>query len=1008
MRTLLILSFLSACQEPAEWARAYKIDTLKETVGGPKAIARPGDFVIENDRLRFSILGPRPSMGNHTEGGSLVDADLQRLDPSYSKGHGGDQWGELFGTVNLMTSRIRADQGSVEIVSEGSSTEPAVLCTIGDGHAFISLLDFARAFLGGDIRIRTDYVLAPGAPVVQVRSFLDRSQTITCDDDLSDATPVQYTDSAVPLLDVATNDGYAFGDFTLFGGSVDVFAPTIGFDEAGHVNELTTAGVNTFVEPIVLPYLGGSSHGVSYAVMASGGALSVPMFTGSQTAAFGGFIEADQVEDGVIYRYDRWFAVGEGDIGSALDGLHEAASVSVGTVKGHVVERGSGVALSDVSVFAYKPGEDGPYVQWLTDVGQDPRADGSFEGTLPDGRWDLVVHAEGRPLSDKVPVTVTSGSTIDVVLESPQPGSVEYTLVDEFGDRIPGKVSFFRVDDTVTRRPDLGDGYIGGNPAQVSFAAHGHGQIILPPGDYYAVASRGPEYELAYSEDFRVARSSYTRLKLLLARTVDTSGWISADFHVHAMPSPDSGVTLRDRVTTFVAEGVEFMASSDHDAIIDYEPVIQQMDLEQWLSSAPGTEVTTIEIGHFLGFPLRWDPIGDKGGALDWTDLSPIEILDGIRDLGDPSVEDPLVFVAHPRDGLSGYFDQYGFDPYTGTDSAVVEPNFINESANDLISEGLFTMEFDAMEILNAKRFENIRSATTDETDALYDMPGSVSTYELLSRTAAEQAALEAGDAFLSDERPGPLDDWFTTLNLGYRVTALGNSDTHSKTKTEAGCPRNYVQVGTDDPAEITPEAVAEAVKQGRVVTSYGPFVRVGMGNWANGPGTTVVEPGEVELFIEVQSPSWFDVDRVELYENGALIHEWNLEPDHDPLLDLATRVTLTPERDSWYVVIALGEDDLSPMFTPVDIMPIQLQDIVDGAIGELSIGPFDLSSFATNGAPLPRTFPIRPFALTNPIWVDKDGDGFDPPGIPDWLERPPSEDESKSKPLNAFKVCLH
>ena len=146
----------------------------------------------------------------------------------------------------------------------------------------------------------------------------------------------------------------------------------------------------------------------------------------------------------------------------------------------------------------------------------------------------------------------------------------------------------------------------------------------------------------------------------------------------------------------------------------------------------------------------------------------------------------------------------------------------------------------------------------------------------------------------------------------------------------------------------------------------------------------------------------------MELYENGALIHEWNLEPDHDPLLDLATRVTLNPERDSWYVVIALGEDDLSPMFTPVDIMPIQLQDIVDGAIGELSIGPFDLSSFATNGAPLPRTFPIRPFALTNPIWVDKEGDGFDPPGIPAWLERPPSEDESKGKPLNAFKVCLH
>ena len=166
-------------------------------MGGPKAIAMPGDFVIENDRLRFAILGPRPSMGNHTEGGSLVDADLQRLDPSFSKGKGGDQWGELFATVNLMTSRIRAEEGGVEIVSEGSATEPAVICTVGDGRAFLSLLDFARGFLGGDIRIRTDYILEPGAPVVKVRSFLDREQTIT-QDDLSAAEAVQYRTAQSP------------------------------------------------------------------------------------------------------------------------------------------------------------------------------------------------------------------------------------------------------------------------------------------------------------------------------------------------------------------------------------------------------------------------------------------------------------------------------------------------------------------------------------------------------------------------------------------------------------------------------------------------------------------------------------------------------------------------------------------------------------------------------------------------------------------------------------------
>ena len=185
---------------------------------------------------------------------------------------------------------------------------------------------------------------------------------------------------------------------------------------------------------------------------------------------------------------------------------------------------------------------------------------------------------------------------------------------------------------------------------------------------------------------------------------------------------------------------------------------------------------------------------------------------------------------------------------------------------------------------------------------------------------------------------------------------------------------------------------LAEALHEGRVVASYGPFIRFGADQWENGPGSTVVASGEVEFFIEVQSPSWFGVDRVELYENGALIHEWDLADETDPLVDLATSVLVTPQQDSWYVVIAMGNDDLAPVFTPVDIMPVQLQDIVDGAVAEIgALGDFFAGDTET---PIPRTFPILPFALTNPIWIDQDGDGFDPPGIPDWLVPPPEDVE--------------
>ena len=44
----------------------------------------------------------------------------------------------------------------------------------------------------------------------------------------------------------------------------------------------------------------------------------------------------------------------------------------------------------------------------------------------------------------------------------------------------------------------------------------------------------------------------------------------------------------------------------------------------------------------------------------------------------------------------------------------------------------------------------------------------------------------------------------------------------------------------------------------------------------------------------------------------------------------------------------------------------------------------------ASDDVPIPRGFEVIPFALTNPIWVDQNGDGnFMAPGIPEWLERP-------------------
>ncbi len=994
--SLLPLLALCACSAEAPWAKARVIADLDEGIGGPKAIARPGDVVLENDRLRVAILGPRPSFGPHTSGGSLVDADLRRSDPSKLKGQGEDRLAELFATVNLNVGRVHDDEGTVAIVADGSDGGAAIVCVEGPYDPFLTLLSGLWPLVNGpSFRMRTDYILEPGSPAVLLRTVATIGATSGgCDGRLDESVPAALgSEDSLPLIEVAMETGLAFGDFYLQGGSIDVFAPEIGFDEEGYVYEVGQAGANTFHQPIPVDFLAGTGEGVSYGLMPVDGRLFVPMFTSSQTIAVGGVAIGDSAvrgrfPDGTAYRYDRWFTVGQGDVGSVLDHLLEAQGAPRGRVEGFLREAGTGLSLSGVHVFAYKPGAELPWSQWLTDVGEDNQPDGSFGGSLPPGDWELVAHGEGRPTGPRVPVTVREGETLRVVLESPQPGSVRFRVRDELGRALPAKLTFLNLDGEDVRRPDLGDDYIGGKPGAVWFSSEGSGQVVLPPGTWQAVASRGVEYELDWSAPFSLSASSAVELDFTLLRSVDTQGWVSADFHVHAERSFDSGVNLEGRATTMAAEGVEFFTSNDHDSITDYRPVIEHLGLEEFVSTGIGLEVTTLELGHFLGFPLLNDYLAEAGGALDWTDLVPAEIVEGLRLLGDPkAAEPPVVFVGHPRDGILGYFDQFGLDPYESANGKPkVSPSLAVQLTNPLISADTWTEDFDALEILNAKRYEILRTPLTSELQAYAADPDAVSTFRIIERTMEEQQALIEGRETLGGGgHEGTIDDWFNLLNLGYRYTALGNSDTHGKTSIEAGCPRNFVQSEVDDPGFLRPDDIARAVREGRVVASYGPFVRFSIDGAENGPGSTVVNDGEIELSIEVQSPTWFDVSRVELYENGVLIEEFSIPTPNDGVLNLAQTVRRSPTRDAWYVVIALGEGELGPVFTPVDIPPIQLQDVVTDALS----GVPGVGTLLEEAWPIPRASPVHPYALTNPVWVDRDGDGFDPPGLPTWLRGP-------------------
>src|SRR5210317_1707888 len=113
---LILSSVLFGCQNQPLTPSAYTIEDHTQTIGGPKALAQPGDIVLENEYLRAAIIGKRVSMGPHTDGGGLIDADIQRRNPKYANGHGNDQLAEIFSSINMNVPHIDGSNGAVEIL----------------------------------------------------------------------------------------------------------------------------------------------------------------------------------------------------------------------------------------------------------------------------------------------------------------------------------------------------------------------------------------------------------------------------------------------------------------------------------------------------------------------------------------------------------------------------------------------------------------------------------------------------------------------------------------------------------------------------------------------------------------------------------------------------------------------------------------------------------------------------------------------------------------------------
>ena len=833
-----------------------------------------------------------------------------------------------------------------------------------------------------------------------------------------------------------------FGFVTLLGEGQRLFVPgQAGFDMRFHLED------TVYKRPTAIDAIPGevtsmwttSGDGVSYALVAARpfdgnyvenkpmyyptgkpDSLLIPVASASFLGSFWAKAPSSLAAK-ATYSYTGYLAVGSGDVASAQKVVYDLKDtilrpngrefvlrdkVAYGTLSGRVTETPTQLPLKDVSVVI----QDGlgNYVSQAQTL-----ANGRWSAPLPPGKYRAYAVDKSRVVArSEELVEVTEGSAAQIAFELQQPGNVQVVVRDADGRALPSKVSIegvYENDNGLAPRRFLYDLKVGdryrqsdltpddpANPAsrrfleKVMFATHGSAGAELRPGTYTVYASRGLEYDLQ-SAVVVVKPGQTSTVVLTLTHVIDTSGWISADFHVHSVNSVDSDFKLPERVASFATEGVDYMASTDHNFVTDFGPTIDALNLRDWVSSVVGLELTSLEMGHFNAFPiaLQAGPVGH--GSFRWFYRPPGELFAQLRGLGqDPAKT--IVQINHPRDTILGYFNAFNFGTYTGAPTEPVSSFTVDQSPQPDGSPSPydhrnFSTDFDVLEVFNGKRQEMITSfrrpaiSPPGPEPKLPDCGPGLPTKtqdclpavgEIFHRVA-EYTVNGVTKTTLQPEWPGAQDDWFTMLAQGKRVTATGNSDSHSE-KAEAGLPRTYLEVGPSADGSmraLDADAPMTALREGRAFVTNGPLVSVSVNG--QGLGRTVIAPeGTIEVKLKVQAAPWVDVTRVVVRRGGK---DQNRAPatletiavtaarSSAVRLDVTKSYSGVPD-DSFIVIEVFGDESMWPVFTPHEIPSLQISDAISVLADAFGFGA-KFGKYRPNQAQQ-----VTPYAFTNPIFV--------------------------------------
>ena len=546
----------------------------------------------------------------------------------------------------------------------------------------------------------------------------------------------------------------------------------------------------------------------------------------------------------------------------------------------------------------------------------DSDATGFVRADLLPGKYVAKIKSHGR--DDREQEFELVDKPLTETLSLPTASRVQASIVDGDGKPIPAKVQFIPAEGTAM--PDFGPDSAISAIKNVVYCAKGKFEQPLAPGVYKAIISHGPEFD-ADTQDIEVRPGGLLQLKSSLKRTVLTQGWVSSDFHSHSSPSGDNVSHQTGRVLNLLAEHIEFAPCTEHNRIDTYEDDLLLLKATGAMATCTGMELTgsPLPINHQNAFPLhRHEHHQDGGGpTADADPLKQIERL-ALWDSGSSKV----VQTNHPN-----------------------IPQILGDRDLDGKADEGFRGMLGWMDVIEVHPPEGI-----------FNFP-------------------KAGGA-PKDSQLNPIFYWLQLLNLGYRIPGVVNTDAHYNFHG-SGWLRNYMECSTDNPAEIQIDEMIHSAEHGHMVMTTGPFLeaqvrlqRDGKAEYYTCGEDVQMKDQTAKLWICVQCPNWFDVNRIQVFANGRPLAELNF-----------TRKTHA-DRFS----------DKNVRFeTEIDLPKFEVDThLIVATIGEgLTLG-------AVMG---PEQGKLPPAAVANPIFLDVDGSGFkanrDDLGVPFML--PAVEDPVKS-----------